>query len=367
MPTKAKQRRSKGEGSISEYRKGHFRAYLDLGKDPITNKRIRKTFTGASKAEVIAKLNKAKYEKQEGLLTITKSTPLALYCDHWLSVKQPKVRKSSYAIYELICNTIKSSPIIANKGINEITLVELNEFFSGLKGSSSSQSRTRAILSNIFKLAVREQLVASNPVSLVDPIRVIKPEIQPLSVDQLKALLSTSKTYKPFYYLLKLTVETGMRKGEVLGLHWSDIDFNENTITIRRILRELNGEQYISEPKTKTSKRTISVSPDTLKELLEIKKEDSDIVFSNAIGSYLNYHKVYYVFQKIVKESGIGRDTRFHDLRHTNATLLIAKGINMKTVSERLGHSSITITLDRYTHGVREEDQKAAKVIDKLL
>jgi integrase len=362
----ATKRRQKGEGSITEYIKGHFRAYLDLGKDPVTGKRVRKTFTGASKAEVIAKLNKAKYEKQEGLLTITKSTPLSLYCNHWLSVKKAQVREGTYAIYEYTVGILSRSPLGA-KRINEIKLVELNEFFSSLTGSSAGKSRTKAITSNIFKLAVREQLIASNPVDLVDSIKVVKKEIQPLTVDEVRILLLTAKSYKPYYYLLKLTVEAGLRKGEALGLHWSDIDFKENTITIRRVLKVLKGEQYIGEPKTQTSKRTLSVSPETLKELLEIRKEDCDIVFSNGVGNYLNYYKVANTFKKILKEAGLREDTRFHDLRHTNATLLIAKGINMKTVSERLGHSSITITLDRYTHGVKEEDQKAAKVIDTLL
>lgn len=372
MAAKGKQRRAKGEGSITEYRKGHFRAFLDLGKDPVTNKRIRKTFTGATKAEVIAKLNKAKYEKQEGLLIITKSTPLSLYCDHWLSIKETNVRDSSYIVYEGIVRKIKSDPM-ASKGINDVNLIDLNNFFSKLKDSSASKRRIKAVLFNIFKLAVREELVASNPVSLLDPIKLVKAEIHPLTVDQIKSLLLLAKTYKPYYYMLKLTVETGMRRGEVLGLHWSDIDFNEGTLTIRRIIKEVKGVMCVSEPKTQSSKRTISLSEDMLKELQELRAEDTargkdtDIVFSNPSGDYIKYNKVSYRFKKILKDAGLDTSIRFHDLRHTNATLLIAKGINMKTVSERLGHSSITITLDRYTHGVKEEDQKAAKVIECLL
>lgn len=359
-------RRAKGEGSITEYRKGHFRAFLDLGKDPATGKRIRKTFTGSSKAEVIAKLNKAKYEKQEGILTITKKTPLALYCKHWLSVKKPNVRGGTYAIYKRIVEE-HIRPQLGHLPIDEVTIIDLNSFFSKLKIAQSSKVRLKSVLYNIFKLAVKEQLLASNVIELLDPIKNPMKEIKAISVEELQKLLAIAKTYNPLYYIIKLTVETGMRRGEVLALHWSDIDFDKKTISIKRALQNYEGYQVVGEPKTAKSKRTISVSSETLQELLTLRKEDCDVVFSNPMGTYLLAPTVYRTFKRIVKKAGLRSDIRFHDLRHTNATLLISKGINMKTVSERLGHSSITITLDRYTHGVLEEDQKAAKVIEKLI
>lgn len=361
-----KRRRAKGEGSITEYRKGHYRAYLDIGKDPDTGKRIRKTFTGTSKAEVTAKLNKAKYEKQEGLLTITKKTPMSQYCSHWLSVRRPNIKESTYYVYKGLVDT-HISPTLGSKAVSDIDVIALNSFFGSLACAPASKVRLKNVLHNIFKLAVREELIASNPIELLDPIKNPQKEIKALTVAEVKTMLNTAKAFGPFYYLIKLTVETGMRRGEVLALHWSDIDFEACTISIRRniVMECLN--QVIGEPKTEKSKRTLSVSKETLQELLDLKKEYCDIVFSNAGGSYMDVQRVYRTFKKIVAVAGLRSDIRFHDLRHTNATLLIAKGINMKTVSERLGHSSITITMDRYTHGVKEEDQKAAKVFDKLL
>lgn len=361
-----KRRRAKGEGSITEYRKGHYRAYLDIGKDPDTGKRIRKTFTGTSKAEIIEKLNKAKYEKQEGLLTITKKTPMSKYCYHWLDVRHPNVKESTYVAYKLLVD-VHISPALGSKAVSEISIIDLNSFFGNLTCAPASKVRLKNVLHNIFKLAVREELIASNPIELLDPIKNPQKEIKALTVEEVQTLLTTAKAFSPFYYIIKLTVETGLRRGEVLALHWSDIDFKNSTITVRRniVIEGLN--QVIGEPKTQKSKRTLSVSPKTLQELLDIKKDDCDIVFSNAGGSYMNVQRAYRKFKKIVATAGLRSDIRFHDLRHTNATLLIAKGINMKTVSERLGHSSITVTMDRYTHGVKEEDQKAAKVIDSLL
>lgn len=359
-------RRAKGEGSVTEYRKGHYRAFLDLGKDPITGKRIRKSFTGGSKAEVIAKLNKAKYEKQEGLLTITEKTPMRQYCLHWLSVRKTNIKGSSYIAYKsLIDNHV--IPALGDKSISEIDVIDLNSFFGNLKVSKTYQNKIKVVMHNIFKLAIKEELLTSNPIDLLDPIKVTKKEIKALTVDEVKTLLTTAKAFNPFYYLIKLTLETGLRRGEVLGLHWSDINFETTTITIKRNVVLEGSIQTVGEPKTLSSRRTLSVSKETLQELLAIKKDDCDIVFSNAGGLYMDPSRVYKTFKKIVKQAGLRGDIRFHDLRHTNATLLIAKGVNMKTVSERLGHSSITITMDRYTHGVLEEDQKAAKIINNII
>lgn len=355
-------RRQKGEGSITEYRKGHFRAFLDLGRDPKTNKRIRKTFTGSSKAEVVAKLNKAKYEKQEGILKVNNQTPLRLYVNHWLSVRKPSIRESTLERYE---SHLKKHilPYLGDKRISDINLIDLNETFSHIELGNNSKNVIKMVLSNVFKLAVKEQLIASNPVSLMDTIKFSQKEIKALTVEEVHKLLSTAKDFSPFYYwLIRLAIETGLRKGELLALKWSDIDLKEDTISVRRTV-DING--HIGEPKTQKSKRTLSVSADTLRGLKTIKRPDCDVVFSNITGTFKPTYTVNYEFSKIVKQSGL-RHIRFHDLRHTNATFLIAKGINMKTVSERLGHSSITITMDRYTHGVLEEDQKAAKVIDKI-
>lgn len=350
-------RRQKGEGSITEYRKGHFRAFIDLGKDPKTNKRIRKTFTGSSKAEVITKLNKAKYEKQEGILKINNKTPLRLYVKHWLSVKKPLVRETTYENYKRTLR-IHVLPFLGDKSISEINLIELNALFGSMELSNTSKNGVRGVLSNVLKLAVREQLIASNPVPLMDNIKTTQKEIKALTEDEVHQLLTSAKGFSPFYYwLIRLAIETGLRKGELLGLRWSDIDFEKDTITVRRTINEFG---HSGEPKTQKSKRTLSVAKETLEGLRAIQR--SDVVFGNLNGTYKAPYLINWKFSQIVKRAGL-RHIRFHDLRHTNATLLIAKGINMKTVSERLGHSSITITMDRYAHGVLEEDKKAAKVI----
>lgn len=361
-----KRRRSKGEGGISEYRKGHYRAFLDLGKDPKTGKRVRKTFTGKTKQEVIEKLNKAKYEKQEGLLTITEKTPLRLFAEHWLELKKTTVKETSHLSYE---NTLRVHilPNIGDCPINEITPLQLNLLFNKLKLSATSKKTIRSILSNVFKIAVKEGLLTSNPVTLMESFNPRQKEIRPITHEEIKKLLEYAKYRPPFYHIIKLALETGMRRGEIFGLHWSDIDFKEQTISVRRILTVAGTHQFITTPKTARSSRIISVSPTLLSELSEIRKEGCDIVFSNHNNDYMKLYNVQQHFKGIVDDAGLRHDIRFHDLRHTNATMLIAAGVNMKTVSTRLGHSSITITLDRYAHAVKEEDRKAAEIMNNNL
>lgn len=361
-----KRRRSKGEGGITEYRKGHYRAFLDLGKDPKTGKRVRKTFTGKTKQEVIEKLNKAKYEKQEGLLTLTEKTPLRLFIRHWLELKKCAVKETTYSSYTWLLNT-HIIPVIGDHPINDIKTLHLNQLFTKMGSGAPTKKVVKAVLHNVFKIAVKEGLLASNPVEGMETLRAKQREIRPLTSEEIKKLLETAKYYPPFYHALKLALETGMRRGEIFGLHWDDIDFKESTITVRRIVTHAGGKQVISTPKTEKSRRTISVSPPLLSELLSLRKKDCDIVFSNQEDTYISVFSVSSRFRTLLKHSGLRRDIRFHDLRHTNATMLIAAGVNMKTVSTRLGHSSITITLDRYAHAVKEEDRKAAEIMNNNL
>lgn len=360
-------RRMKGEGGISEYRKGHFRAYLDLGKDQKTGRRIRKTFTGSSKQEVIEKLNKAKYEKQEGLLTINSKTPLRVFVEHWWALKEKTVRPTTLDVYN---RQVKKFilPYLGDMKLSEIKPVHLNDLFTNkMECAQSVKVITRAMLYNIFKLAVREELIPNNPVERMEPLRTSRSQMNPLTPEEIQTLLKTAKSSPLLYNLIRLAIETGLRRGELFALHWSDIDFKESTITVRHALSVIRGTQMLSEPKTDRSLRVIAVSPDTLRSLTALKKPNCDIVFSNRQNTYCKIDSVMNQYRDCLKKAGIEKRVRFHDLRHTNATLLIAAGVNMKTVSERLGHSSITITLDRYTHAVKEEDRKAAKIMSDLV
>lgn len=359
-------RRAKGEGSITEYRKGHYRGFVDLGKDPNTGKRIRKTFTGSSKKEVIEKLNKYKYEKQAGILSVSSNSPFYIYIKHWLDLKEHTVKEDTYKAYHGMCSKY-FLPILGSKLINEITTADINSFtihpLMTVK-KKTTQKTVKQVLSGIFSTAVKEGIIPSNPCLSAEPIKARKPDIHPLTQPQIQRLLEIAKQYYPMYYICKLAIETGARRGEILALTFDDINLKESTITFNK---SINNQCTLSSTKTQTSDRSVYVSPETLRELYDLKHPDTNIIFHNYLGSgYISPVHVSYLFKKfLLKQANLPLTTRFHDLRHTNATILISKGIDMKTVSSRLGHSSIVVTMDRYAHAVKEEDKKAAEILSK--
>lgn len=361
-------RRQKGEGSITEYRKGHFRGFIDLGKDPSTGKRIRKTFTGSSKKEVISKLNQYNYEKQTGALTINSSSLFKYFVSHWLDIKTHTVKASTLEEYEGLSKRY-FIPILGSKPINEITTTTINSFLihplitSKKKGTQATIKKT---LSSIFLLAVKEGIITSNPCTFSEPVRARKPDIHPLDKTQIQQLLQAAiqDGNKRMYYIIKLAIETGARRGEILAITFDDIDKDQSTISFNK---SINNTRQVTTTKTQASNRVVYVSPETLRELETLRIQETPIVFHNALGSnYVSPMWVHREFKRLLGIAGLPTSIRFHDLRHTNATILISKGIDMKTVSTRLGHSSITTTMDRYAHAVKEEDKKAARAISNI-
>lgn len=360
------QRRQKGEGSIIEYKKGHYRGFLDLGRDPQTQKRIRKTFTGTDKREVIKLMQQYQYEKEKGILSINSMTPFNIYCNHFLEIKEGKVKSTTYKSYVHYINK-HFIPFFHQTPLKDIKTKDINTFLIQHKNYSGATTNIyRTVLSMIFQTAIAEELIFTNPVSLSENIKTRQKEIVPLTIDEAQLLLNSVKDMKvhtgiPWYPIILLCLECGFRRGEVLGLHWSDIDTANNTITIHR---SIASDTSIQTPKTQKAQRTIAVDAKTIKILLTYKKHDI-VVFPNAIGSYFAPTAVSVAFKHL--SESLGLHIRFHDLRHTNATWLIAKGVNPKTVSARLGHSDVSITLNRYTHAVQEEDKKAASLINNLI
>lgn len=195
-----------------------------------------------------------------------------------------------------------------------------------------------------------------------------------LSEEEISKLLNYSKTLKgeettrsKVHYLILLALATGARYGELTALKWASLDLKKSIIHISENLGYITGKGLtISSTKTEGSTRSISVDTKVLKELQEI-KGDSPFVFTNSAGNLLFAANVNRTFREIVKKVPNIPQIRFHDLRHTHATLLIAQGVDIKTVSERLGHKNIQLTLDLYAHVLPKNDEKAALLMGNIL
>ncbi|HVC81490.1 MAG TPA: site-specific integrase, partial [Chloroflexota bacterium] len=212
----------------------------------------------------------------------------------------------------------------------------------------------------------------------VDPPKAVRPRIEAWTTQEMHRFLGTAAGdgYGPIW-LVALT--TGLRKGELLGLRWCDVELDRAVLHVRQQIVSVNGRLITGEPKTAAGRRTIALPRDCVEALrehqgrrprrpvaLDPAHRDTDPVFASAVGTSIEPRNASARFDALVARSGVQRIS-FHGMRHTHATLLLLSGINVKIVSERLGHASIAITLDTYAHLLPGMQESAAEAMQKAL
>lgn len=221
-------------------------------------------------------------------------------------------------------------------------------------------------------------MIVRNPCDGVTPPRPARSEMHPLTQEQATAFLAATRDHR-HHALYVLALSTGMRQGELLGLRWQDVDLDAGQLGVRRTLqRQREAGLVFSEPKTARSRRTIELSRPAVVALREHRRkqletrlqlgpewQDHGLVFTGLFGSPVDPSHQTAVFKQALKEAGLPV-IRFHDLRHTAATLLLSRGVHPKVVSEMLGHTTITLTLDTYSHLVPTMHQQAPREMDAL-
>lgn len=360
-------RRGHGDGSIYQRQDSRWAASISLegGK--------RKTFYGKTRKEVQEQLKKAQHEQLQGMLVTTPQQKVEQFLTHWLEdTHKQSIRIRTYERYEEIVR-LHLIPGIGHHQLQKLTPQHLQAFYKqkleeGL--SSTTVASFHNLLHKALETAVRWNLVARNVCGLVTPPRRRHYEIQPLSLEQVQQLQKAACDHR-LEALFLLALGTGMRRAEIMGLKWQDIDFLLGTLQVRRILtrvptkaRSEKGLTYVeTEPKTDRGRRCLFLPPlvlDALKrhrvrQLEEKLKagpawQDHNYVFCTSIGTHLNPTRdMLDQLKALLKKAGLP-DIRFHDLRHSMATALLALGTNPKIVQEVLGHSAISITMDVYSH-----------------
>ena len=384
--------RASGEGTVYKNEKrdrweGQF-SYTD----PETGEKKRKKVTGTTQKEVAAKGKAFLDALKEGMLPNAGKITVWEWVERWLEdYAKVSVRIKTYEKYEqCMKGYIKNT--IGHVQMQQLTAPDVQRVFNTMlktggrsgKGVSACTVRnTRQVFSMALNKAVQVGIVFRNVVRGTEPPRMAKEEIQPLDVVQVKKLLKVAGDGEYIYYgvkqrqkpsddtkyllpmaemVLRVALGTGMRQGEVFGLKWSDIDFKKNTINVQRSLVSSRTKGMIfQEPKTKTSIRKIAIQKKLSKALEKYKKEQEwfatflgdkfdnkdGLVFTNSFGCPVDAHNfTNRYFKRMLKQAGVADNFTFHDLRHTHATLLLKKGVNIKVISERLGHSKIQLTLD---------------------
>lgn len=355
-------------------------------------KRIERS-GGNTKKEALEALNEAIYKFANGFVEPKKLT-YDEYVTDWLENFIKENRKiNTYERYkEIYKNNIK--PYIGKYYLKDLNPLFVEKLLQEEKKRGLSNSTLQSIygvINSSLNRAVRLQIIPDNICKFVERPKREKFKANTLSIEEFNLLLNNLDTsiYGNSIFKLALitTMELGLRRGEIAGLEWDNIDFKNNLITIKNNLIYTNNSVELGTPKTEESKRTIYISDSLIDELKKHKKiqllnkleygslyvknifndKKFDFIFTWENGKYI--HPNYYTlkFSRLIKKMGIEKKIRFHDLRHTNATLLLQQGIDFKVIQTRLGHSDINTTLNIYSHVSTDMQKSATEKLSNLL
>ena len=376
-------RRAKGEGCIRLRKDGRWEGKYTAGCDLLTGKSIIKSVYAKTKKECAVKMAKAiqdnktpyfKYGKGQDDCTV------AEWCRVWFETYEKQtLRISTQEGYQ---NVIENHiiPFIGNIKLKRLNSVQIQTMYNHLKEdgklnshgehlheplSGSSVQHIHMVLSSAMKQAVKERIIASNPCDNCKVPKRDKKEMKIIPPNKIGDYLEKSKEFG-VYTMFCLELSSGLRKGELLALTWDDIDVESQMITVNKQLSRNKGQLLITEPKTANSIRRIAIS-DTLVKLLideHNKHQDNPVMFvCPRTNSYWSPDSIGRIHKKILRAADISDEIRFHDLRHTFATVAIQNGVDVKTVSSMLGHYSSAFTIDTYTHVTDQMQRGAAEKI----
>ena len=375
-----KQERKRKDGSIYEYWEGR----MTLSYDPSTRQQIMKTFTGATREEVLRKMRSCeiepvKEEKSDSLL-------LQAWMETWKNEYLEGVKASTAYLYGQDIS-LYILPHLGKYHLDELTTTIVQQFYnhllhppSGKKPLSPKTIRCiHGVLHQALEQAVNTGVLQSNPSSACRLPKVRKKEVVPMEDSQIMSFMERIKDH-PHEYLYKITLFTGLREGEILGLTWDCVDMKRGILTVKQQLtkeKQKGGKYFFSSTKN-DKRRTLAISPSVVR-LFKFQKqkqllmeaaatewEKTNLVFTNAKGGFLSYRTVYDCFKRIVKKMGCP-ELRFHDLRHQYAVIAIKNGDDIKTIQGNLGHATAAFTLDVYGHVTEEMKRNSADRMESYM
>jgi len=372
-------RRANGEGSIRKRKDGRWEGRYTAGRNPETGKPIYKNVLGKTQAETKAKLKQAIQENIEVDTVKAEQYTVGQWMDVWFeNYAKIKVRPSSHQTYKgYIENHIK--PNIGKIPLIKLSSLQLQKLYKKLlaggrvdriesKGLSVKTVRNiHQIIFSALNLAKEQKLISCNPAESCALPKLEHQEMKTIPAEQLASFLQEAKESGVFemYYI---ELATGLRRGELLGLKWEDLDLDQGSLRVQRQVSRINGEVVEAPLKTKNSYRTISLGADAVEILKEQRKKcgNSPYVFPSPTGGPISPDSVLNMLHRVLKRAGLP-EVRFHDLRHTFATLALQNGVDIKTVSGMLGHYSAGFTLDTYAHVTTAAQRQAANTMGQIL
>lgn len=383
-----KSKREYGTGSISQRKDGRWQGRINLGTG-INGKRKQKYFYGNTQKEVKKKLKDYFIQGEKYNANNIAKMTLEEFLIDWLeNILIHNLKPKSYAIKEYIIKQ-QIVPRIGLLQVNSLTAADIQQMINDMINKGLSYSTIKKAFDTLnqrFKLAISQEQVSKNPtLGVILPKQKNKKnsEIQYFSEEQCKELIQESRriydhnnqnVYR-LGELIPFLIFTGLRIGEAIALEWTDIDYDNQTITINKNVVEVKSQEtdkYIlqkqNSTKTDNSTRIIPASNNAMECIKNLKKinGDKEFVFASQTGKYVSPSNLSRMFRGIQKALNYEHILGLHSLRHTFATLMLNNGIDVKIVSELLGHSNVSVTYNIYIHTIQSQKIKAINMIDIL-
>ena len=367
-------KRAQGEGSVYKRKDG-----LWVAQVTIQGKHVSKYFKMQSEARIW--LQSTRTQIQDGLTLAGAQTFLKDFLQHWLKSYASSVRPNTIRSYAGVIE-YHILPALGNIKLKDLSIDRIQMFYNNETENGTSPRMVQyihSVLRRSLNFALRWGLLVRNPALGAIRPKLLKTEMKTLNGDQVRVFLSAAKGTRN-EALFWIAVSTGLREGEILGLKWSDLDWKTKRLQVKRQLQRLKGEGLVlTEPKSAAGKRLIILSSATLTVLqkhLNLQQEEkmfagenwqeNDLIFPSTLGTPLDPSNMSKDFKDTLKMARLP-NIRFHDLRHTAASLMLLQGIHPKIVQERLGHSDISLTLNTYSHVIPTMQEEAAEKMDEIL
>ncbi|MFF4387130.1 tyrosine-type recombinase/integrase [Streptomyces sp. NPDC001552] len=377
MATQRK-RNPNGAGTITQRKDGRYQAAVYVLQPDGT--RARKFAYGKTWTECDTKRRELLAEVDQGVPVPTRSAKLAEWLPYWLeNIVRPHRKRTTYAKYETHVR-LYLVPLLGKKRLESLSVADVRRALVQLQKETSAATakESHRVLRTAIAAACREELVSRNVVSLVEPPKVQVREMSPWELDETLDFLAAARK-DPLYPAFVLAIALGLRRGELVGLRWENVDLDKREIRVRSQRQRVRGEAYEDDPKGRRRRQTlplpgICVAPlrwqrmkqAAMREAAGEKWEETGYVFTTRTGRPIEPRNVYRSFTRVAKDAGL-RVVRLHDARHGTATLLTAAGVPPRVVMEILGHSQIAVTMNVYAHVVQDTQREAIGHMDRLL
>ncbi len=320
--------------------------------------------------EVSRKLAEATKARDDGVQVVSPKETVGSYLMNWLAGAEPALRPRTRDSYRQIVHS-HLLPLLGAIQLSRLGPQQLQRAYRELSDrglSTKTVSNVHGVLHKALDQAYRWRLIPSNVADLVDPPRVARHEMKALTPDEARKVLEAAAG-DPLEALYRVAITAGLRQGELLALRWQAVDLVAGTLRVVATLEQRHGhEPVIAQPKTARSRRQVQLGQAAVDALRQHRQAQPGIgfVFARPDGRPLSMSIVGKAWARLNERAGVPQ-VRFHDLRHTAATLMLSRGVHPKIVSEMLGHATIAITLDTYSHVLPMMQREAAAAMDELL